>query len=312
MKPEAFHHPSKLPSSARQTILVAGASGLIGSAFTRAAEARGHTVRHLVRRAPKRSAEFEWNPTAHVINPDSLEGVDAVLNLSGASISKMPWTKTYRAELIASRLDSTNTLVAAINAMDAPPTRLLSGSAVGIYGDHPEVETLTESDSGSGFLAQLCEAWESAARAVTTPTRVTLLRTGLVLSADGGMLPVVARIAKLGGAGRLGNGRQVWPWIGIDDYSHALLHLLQSQLEGPVNMVAPANTSAAEFMRTLASVLKRPYLLPAPSFALRALLGEAAHELLLSNQPAQPTRLEADGFHFADTQLRPLLERLLR
>jgi uncharacterized protein (TIGR01777 family) len=311
MKPEAFHQPAKLPSSARQTILIAGASGLIGTAFTRAAETQGHTVRRLVRRPPTSSAEFAWNPKAHTIDPDALEGVTAVLNLSGASISKMPWSTAYKSELMSSRIDATNTLVTAINGMDAPPLRLLSGSAVGIYGDHPDVDTLSESDTGSGFLAELCQAWEAAALTVNESTRVTLLRTGLVLSQDGGMLPVVTRIAKLGGAGRLGTGRQVWPWISVDDYCRALLHLLQSDLDGPVNMAAPASTSAAEFMRTLASVLKRPYLLPAPSFALRALLGDAANELLLSNQPAKPTRLESDGFQFGDTQLRPLLERLL-
>lgn len=312
MRPEAFHQPNKPPSSARQIILIAGASGLIGTAFTRAAEAQGHTVRHLVRRPPKTSREFEWNPAEHTLDPDALEGVDAVLNLSGASISKMPWSKAYKSQLISSRLDATHTLVAAINAMDAPPKRLLSGSAVGIYGNRSDVETIPTDQTGTGFLAELCQDWEAAALETNTVTSVILLRTGLVLSADGGMLPVVARITRLGGAGRLGNGRQVWPWISLDDYCSALLHLVQSDVHGPVNMVAPSRTSAAEFMRTLAAVLKRPYLLPAPSFALRTLLGDAADELLLSSQPVNPSQLDADGFRFADTELRPLLERLLR
>lgn len=311
MKPEAFHQPSRLPQSAQQTILIAGASGLIGSAFTRVAVAHGHSVRHLVRRQPRTGAEFEWNPAEHGIDSKALNGVDTVLNLSGASISKMPWSASYKTALLSSRLDATRTLVSAINDMDAPPTRLLSGSAVGIYGDHPDVKTLTERDSGTGFLAELCQAWESAAEQVSERTAVTLLRTGLVLSAEGGMLPVVARIAKLGGAGKLGNGRQIWPWISIDDYCRALLHLVQSQLVGPVNLAAPSATSAAQFMRTLASVLHRPYLLPAPGFALRAVLGGAANELLLSNQPATPEKLEADGFRFEDTDLRAVLERLL-
>lgn len=311
MKPEAFPKPSLLPEAQRKVIVIAGASGLIGSAFTPTAEAQGHTVRHLVRRAPKSSTEFEWDPSARHLDPDALVDADVVINFSGASISKMPWTASYKRELLQSRLDATNTLVGAINEMDAPPSRLLSGSAVGIYGDAPDDVPLTEDAHGSGFLAGVCAEWEAAAEGVRPETSLTLLRTGLVLSDRGGMLPVVARITKLGGAGKLGNGRQHWPWISIDDYCRALLHLLHSELDGPVNLAGPVSTTAAEFMQTLAAVLHRPYLLPAPAFALRALLGDAARELLLANQPVSPAKLERDGFTFADTNLRALLERLL-
>jgi len=312
MKPEAFPQPVLLPAAQRKTVIIAGASGLIGTAFTAAASAVGHSVRHLVRRPPLAQHEFSWDPARYTIDPDALEGVDVVLNLSGASISKMPWTKQYKEELRASRLSATRTLVNAMHEADSAPGQFLSGSAVGIYGSIAEGEAIEDDQVGDGFLAQLCKEWESAALEVGPQTRVTLLRTGLVLSRDGGMLPVVTRIAKLGAAGKLGRGTQHWPWISIDDYSNALLYLMQSSVQGPVNMTAPVSTTAADFMRTLASVVHRPYLLPAPAFALRALLGEAANELLLSNQPVQPTQLLDEGFSFGDTDLRMLLTRLLR
>lgn len=311
MKPDAFPKPSLRPSQQRKVLVIAGASGLIGSALTPLAEAQGHTVRHLVRHTPRGNHEFEWNPSAHHIEADALVDADVVVNLSGASISKMPWTARYKRELLQSRLDATETLVHAMNAMDAPPGRFLSGSAVGIYGNASGDTPLTEDSHGTGFLADLCEEWENAALKVRPETAVTLLRTGLVLSNRGGMLPVVARIARLGGAGKLGNGRQHWPWISIDDYCTALLHMLQSGLSGPVNLTAPVKTTAAEFMRTLAEVLHRPYLLPAPAFALKAVLGDAGRDLLLANQPVSPAKLQDDGFTFRDTNLRALLERLL-
>lgn len=310
MKPDAFHQP-ELPS--RVTILIAGASGLIGTAFTHRARAVGHTIRHLVRRPAQSANEFSWDPVGRVIDSAALDGVDVVINLSGASISKMPWTKRYRGTLRESRLAATATLVDAIQAAPSPPSLLLSGSGVGVYGSVPaSVTTVTEdSPVGTGFLAELCADWEAAARRAEDHTSVTLLRTGLVLSPGGGMLPVVSRIAKLGGAGPLGNGRQQWPWISIDDYCAALLTLIEQPESGPVNLTAPQSASAAEFMRTLARVVHRPYLLPAPRFALRMALGTAADELLLANQPVRPTRLIERGFSFSDVELEATLKRLL-
>lgn len=313
MKPDAFPKPA-FEASAPQTILIAGASGLIGSAFTIRARALGHSVRHLVRRSPSNEFEYAWRPDAGSIDPDALEGVDTVINLSGASISKMPWTAKYKAELRSSRLSATSTLVEAMNGMDEPPKRFLSGSAVGIYGNSQGDLPLTEDADtahASGFLSELCRDWESAALRAER-SHVTLLRTGLVLAAEGGMLPVVARITKLGGAGKLGTGRQHWPWISLGDYTAALMHLLTSEVSGPVNLTAPESSTAAEFMRTLANVLRRPYLLPAPGFALKAILGDAADELLLANQPAVPSKLLADGFRFDDVELEGLLSHLLR
>ena len=313
MKPDAFHQPQLPNRVTPRTILIAGASGLIGTAFTHRARAVGHTVRHLVRRPAQSADEFSWNPAGRMIDAAALDGVDTVMNLSGASISKMPWTKRYRGTLRQSRLDATTTLVDAIQAASAPPSLLLSGSGVGVYGSVPAAVTAVteESPVGTGFLAELCAEWESAARRAEHRTTVTLLRTGLVLSAAGGMLPVVTKIAKLGGAGPLGNGRQQWPWISIDDYCSALLTLIEEPGSGPVNLTAPQSASAAEFMRTLARVVRRPYLLPAPKFALRMALGTAADELLLANQPVQPTRLSERCFEFFDVELEATLKRLL-
>lgn len=316
MKPEAFAQPNRQPSHSK-TLLISGASGLIGTAVTAAARKKGHEVRHLVRRSPAAAHEFSFAPERGEVDERAFEGVDAVINLSGASISKMPWTTRYKELLVRSRLDATNTIVAAINRMDVPPAQLLSGSAVGIYGSHSSDAPLDESASGTGFLADLCRQWEDAALAAEPKTSVTLLRTGLVLSATGGMLPVVSRITKLGGAGRLGSGRQHWPWISLSDYTAALLYLtgLESRnpsvVRGPVNLCVPEATTEAEFMRTLATVLHRPYLLPAPAFALKLLLGDAANELLLANQPAVPKRLLNAGFRFTDVNLRGFLQREL-
>lgn len=316
MKPEAFAQPNLEPSHSK-TLLISGASGLIGTAFTAAARKKGHEVRHLVRRSPAAAYEFSFAPERGEVDGRAFEGVDAVINLSGASISKMPWTRRYKELLVRSRLDATNTIVAAINRMDVPPAQLLSGSAVGIYGNHSSDAPLDESANGTGFLADLCRQWEDAALAAEPTTSVTLLRTGLVLSASGGMLPVVSRITKLGGAGRLGSGRQHWPWISLGDYTAALMHLAglesrsSSAIPGPVNLCVPEAATEEEFMRTLASVLHRPYLLPAPAFALKLLLGDAANELLLANQPAVPKRLLNAGFRFTDVNLRGLLQREL-
>lgn len=311
MKPAAFAAPKLLPAAQRRTIVIAGASGLIGSAFSERARQLGHTVRSLVRRAPSADSEFEWHPETGHIDAAALQGADVVLNLSGASISKMPWTRQYREVLTTSRLAATNTLVQAINDADAPPAILLSGSAVGIYGSSPSNTPLTESASGTGFLAQLCAQWEAAAANVRPETTLTLLRTSLVLSGSGGMLPVVARLTRLGAAGPLGNGKQHWPWISIDDYVAALLRLIAQPVSGPVNMASPTLTTAAEFMRTLAHVLHRPYALPAPAFALRLALGQAAENLLLANQPVSVDKLANAGFTAHDTDLEATLARLL-
>jgi uncharacterized protein (TIGR01777 family) len=280
------------------TVLVSGASGFIGTELVRQLEADGHTVRTLVRSAPTSDAEVSWSPSAGTIDVAALEGVDAVVNLSGASTGKLPWTKSYKKEILDSRVDATRTLAKAISVAKKPPTVFLNGSAVGFYGDRPN-ETLTEqSAKGSGYFPGVVEEWEAAAHGVTTTaTRIVTFRTGVVVGHGGAFTPLIP-LTRAGLGSRFGSGKQVWPWISLQDEAAAIVHLLTSTLGGPVNLVGPTPASSDEITRALAKKLKRWYLFRIPAWAIRALLGEAGHELLLTDEKTTPAKLLADGFVF--------------
>ncbi|WGD38262.1 TIGR01777 family oxidoreductase [Lysinibacter sp. HNR] len=295
-----------------KTILIAGASGLIGNELTQRATAEGYHVRHLVRRDPAHPHEYHWDPSSGLIDDRALHDADVLVNLSGASLSKLPWGANYKKKIYYSRIDSTNTLVQALRRSDAPPRVFLSASAVGYYGNRPHEELTDSSAHGTGFLADVCVDWEAAAYAAPSHVRVITLRTGVVLSRTGGVLPLLRRIALLGGAGPLGSGAQYWPWISLRDHVAAQLHLVTSELSGPVDLVGTEQTQASELMRAVAHAVKRPYWLPAPRFALVALLGDAARELLLSDQRVRPQRLLDSGYTFQDPKLAPLLTELFK
>jgi uncharacterized protein (TIGR01777 family) len=280
-------------------VLIAGASGTIGSEVIRQLEAEGHTAVRLVRREATGPAEVSWSPAEGRLDPAALDGVDAVVNLSGASISRVPWTAGYRRKLLDSRISATRTLTQAMAAASTPPAVFLSGSAEGFYGDRPG-ETLTEdSPRGLGFLPEVTDAWESAARQAPAGTRVVLLRTGLVLAGAGALTPL-RLMTNLGVSGPLGGGRQQWPWISLYDEAAAIVHLLaSSSLSGPVNLVGPTPATADRLMRYLARRSHRPYLVPAPRFALTLILGDAGRELLLADRRLSAAKLLEDGFTFA-------------
>jgi uncharacterized protein (TIGR01777 family) len=293
-----------------KTVLIAGGSGFIGTELARQLEADGHTPLILVRRPARTATERSWDPEAGWIKTSIIDGVDAVVNLSGASISRLPWTLPYKREILQSRLQATGTLAEAIRRSDSPPAVFLSGSAVGFYGDRPG-ETLTEaSGQGTGFLAKVTEAWERAAAPAAEATRVTFLRTGLVIGKGGGALKPLALIAKAGLAGPLGSGEQIWPWVSLRDEAAAIRHLLDSSLEGPVNLVGPRPVSAAVVVRELTEKLRKPYWLPAPAWALKAALADAGRDLLLADQDVSSQKLTADGFTFADQTIDAALEQL--
>ena len=291
-------------------IVIGGASGLIGTALGRSLETDGHEVVRLVRRPARGAGEAEWDPLAGTLDPRVLSGADAVVNLSGASLGKLPWTAAYRSTILWSRLSATRTLVDAMNRAEQPPAAFLSGSAVGYYGDRPG-ETLTEDSSrGAGFLADVVVAWEDSALAAPDAVRTVLLRNGIVVDLAGVLKPL-APLTRFGVAGPLGSGRQFWPWIGLQDEVRAITHLLTSTLSGPVNLCGPQAARADDLMFELARRMNRPYLLRVPTFALKALLGDAADGLLLSDQRVEPRRLLDDGFPFSTPTVEQALAEAL-
>lgn len=277
-------------------VLLAGASGYIGTELHRSLRAQGHQTVRLVRREAAADDEVHWKPHEGWMPGGIMDEVDAVVNLSGASLGRLPWTPGWKRQIFQSRIRATHTLTDAMRTATTPPSVFLSGSAVGFYGDRPG-EHLTESaPRGTGFLADVVDGWEKAARRAPDGVRVVTLRSGLVVG-QGGMLSLVELQARLGLAGPLGGGQQHWPWITLPDEVAAIRHLLTEPVSGPVNVVAPTLTTAERLMKAFTTELHRPYLLPAPralvSFAL-----QDARDLLLSDAAVIPERLIESDFEF--------------
>jgi uncharacterized protein len=294
-------------------ILISGASGLIGSALARAAIAAGHTVIPLVRKRGTPSS-VHWDPEAGTLDPASLEGTDAVVHLAGESIASRRWTKAQKARILDSRVRGTQLLASTLSRMKRTPAVMVSASAIGVYGDCGE-RILTESSPvGNDFLAGVCREWERATAAASSAgIRVVHLRTGIVLSRDGGALPKMATPFTFGAGGKIGSGRQYMSWIDLEDEAQVILHCLQTEsLKGPVNSVGPTPATNSEFTKALGRALSRPSILPLPAFAARLLLGEMADALLLSSQRVEPLKLRSSGYVFRSTNLEDTLRRILR
>jgi uncharacterized protein len=279
-------------------IAVTGSHGLIGGALVSDLRASGHDVVQLVRGTPRGPGQIEWDPGGGSVDLPGLAGVEAAVHLAGAGVGDKRWTDEYKRDVRDSRVLGTRTLVRALTSLDPLPRVLVSGSAIGYYGERGD-EVLTESSGkGESFLSDVVEAWEAeAVPATKAGIRVVHPRTGLVLSASGGAFRQVLLLAKLGLAGPIGNGRQWWSWITMADEVAALQHLIDSELTGPVNLTAPAPARNIEVIRALAAAMHRPALVPAPAFALRLILGEFAGEVLAS-QRVVPNRLLESGFSF--------------
>ena len=281
-------------------VAVTGSSGLIGTALAEALRRGGHEVAPLVRRPPG-PGEIRWDPrTADGgLNPAALDGVDAVVHLSGAPIAGGRWTEARKQKLRASRVQSTQALVAALAAAKSPPSALLSGSAVGWYGDTGEHEVDESAPAGTGFLADLVRDWEAAAQpARDAGVRVVNLRSGVVLSRRGGMLGMLAPLFQFGLGARIGPGTQFISWISLTDHVGAVRYLLDhTDIDGPVNLTAPAPVTNAAFTAALARALHRPAVLWVPAPVLRAGAGEMSSELL-GSQRVLPRRLTEAGFAF--------------
>lgn len=285
------------------SVLVAGASGFIGTPLVRALREAGHHVTTLVRREPRTPTEFRWAPGERPLDPAVLDGADVVVNLAGANLGKLPWTDAYRREILSSRVDATTTLVDAMLAAATPPRVFLSGSASGVYGDRPVDVLEDDAAPGTGFLAEVCTAWEAAARRAPEGVRVVLLRTGIVVGQGGGALAPLVPLTKAGVGSRLGTGGQWWPWIALEDEVGAIVHLATADdVEGPVNLAGPEPAVAERITKRVAHDLHRPYLFRVPAFALRTLLREAADQMLLSNQRLVPTKLLGSGYTFRYTR----------
>jgi uncharacterized protein (TIGR01777 family) len=305
-------------------IAITGSSGLIGTALTSQLRADGHAVLRLVRRSPRAADEVNWWPH----DPDgavggavgggatramaALEGVDAVVNLAGAPIAQGRWTAARKREIRASRVDGTERLAATLAKLRRRPSVLLSGSAIGWYGDTGDQAVTEAAPCGSGFLAGVVRDWEAAAGpAAAAGIRVVRLRTGLVLSADGGLLGRLRPPFRLGLGASLGAGTQFMSWITMADWVSAVGFLLATpEVAGPVNLTAPNPVRNSEFTTALATALRRRALLRVPASALRLALGEAAGEILASSQ-VLPQRLLAAGYQFRHTSIEAALAQAL-
>ncbi|MCR2801504.1 TIGR01777 family oxidoreductase [Microbacterium sp. zg-Y818] len=279
-------------------VVLAGASGLIGSALAESLRADGIAVTTLVRRAPAAPDEVEWLTDDSPLNPDVLAGADAVVGLNGASIGRFPWTEAYKHELLWSRITPTQAIARAVRDLGDDAPAFLSSSAVGYYGSAPGERLAETAGRGETFLADLCGEWETAAFAAGDRARVVALRTAPVVHREGVLKPLLL-LTRAGVSGPIGRGTQAWPWISLDDEVRAIRHLIDADVEGPVNLSGPTRATANDLGFALAVQLNRPYLVRAPAWAMRLVLGPDATEALLTTDAfVVPHVLEATGFDF--------------
>ncbi len=295
-------------------VAITGASGLIGSALADSLRSDGHQVL-AISRAPKDADGIRWDPSAGTIDASRLEGIDAVVHLAGQPIAARPWTSAQRRAIAESRRTGTDLIARTLAGLDAPPAVLVSGSAIGAYGDRGE-EVLTEASSlGHDFLADVCRDWEQAtAPAAEAGIRVVTIRTGIVLAASGGALGAQLPIFKLGLGGKAGNGRQWMPWITIDDEVGAIRFLLDhADVSGPVNLVSPEPVTNAAFTKAVGRALHRPTILNVPR-AIRHLplgIGDLAGSLLFSSARVVPEVLIDAGYTYRHTDLDEAMRSVL-
>ena len=292
-------------------VAVSGASGLIGSALVPSLRSSGHEVLRLVRHGATEADAIRWDPATGELDTSRLQGVDALVNLSGENLGKR-WTGARKRAILDSRVQSTTLLARTAAALDPKPSVLVVASAVGIYGDRGDEILTEESSAGAGFLADVVRAWEAAADpAREAGIRVVHLRQGIVISKDGGALKPMLLPFKLGVGGRVGSGKQWWSWVGRDDLVAAYAHVLAGDLAGTVNATAPNPATNEQFTKALGSALHRPTVLPVPAFAARTLFGEMGQAMLLGGQRVLPARLVEAGFDFSTPTIDVGLERAL-
>ena len=301
-------------------ILVSGARGLVGSALVPLLSASGHRAVRLVRTesadaqtSVQDDAAVVWDPQAGDGRPDAFEGFDAVIHLAGENIASGRWTEGLKRRIRDSRVVGTRRLCEILAQCAQPPKAFLCASAIGYYGDRGD-EVLTEqSTPGTGFLADVCRDWEAAVEPLAAAgPRIVRLRTGVVLSPDGGALKKMLLPFRLGLGGVIGDGTQYLSWIALDDVTGAIRHALETDsVSGPVNVVSPEPVTNRDYTHTLGKVVARPTVLPLPAFAARLALGEAADALLLASTRVEPARLTQTGYTFRYPMLEGALRHLL-
>lgn len=275
-------------------------------------QGRGYEVVRLVRGPASGRDQISWDPS-QPLSPDVVSGFHAVIHLAGETIAGR-WTEAKKQRILDSRLQGTRHLAEALAKASVAPGVFVSASAVGYYGNRGDEVLREESSSGEQFLSEVCRQWEGAATpAVQAGIRTVHPRFGVVLSAEGGALPKMLTPFRMGLGGKIGDGRQWWSWIAVDDVGGALLHILDNEaLRGPVNLVSPNPVTSAEFTEVLAKVLRRPAIFPMPAFAARVAFGEMADELLLASQRVEPSKLIASAYKFRHPGLEPALRHILR
>jgi uncharacterized protein len=295
-------------------IAITGSTGLIGEALITSLTSDGHRIHRIVRdRAKAGPDDVVWDLATRSVDRAQLEGVDAVVHLAGEPIGASRWTPEVKQRIRDSRTVGTELIATAVAELDVPPAVLVSGSAVGVYGDRG-AEVLTEaSAAGEDFLAEVCVAWEAAAApARAAGIRVVHPRTGVVIAEGGPLIDKIELPFKLGVGGRVGSGRQYVPWISLEDEVRALRFLIGSDLTGPVNLAAPEPATNQDLTAALGEVLRRPTVLPIPAAAIRLLYGEMGETLATVSQRVVPERLLAAGFTFRHTRLVDALRVALR
>ncbi len=291
-------------------ILVSGASGPIGKALLPALAAEGHEIVRLVRKPSKDSDEIQWD-VSQTLPPATVSGFHAIIHLAGETIAGR-WTNSKKQRILDTRVQGTRNLAQAAAQAEIKPKAFISASAIGYYGNRGDEVLKEDSGSGNGFLAEVCRQWEGATRAAADAgIRTVHPRFGLVLSKQGGALPKMLLPFRLGLGGRISTGRQWWSWVAIEDLVGAILHALNQDLHGAINVASPNPVTNAKFTQILSTVLSRPAIFPMPAFAARLAFGQMGEELLLASQRVSPAKLQASNYQFRFTELKRCLESLL-
>ena len=295
-------------------ILITGASGLIGTALQRSFDEIGHELLLASRKEAKDSQHIQWDVEKGFSELERLEGIDAVVHLAGESVFGLSWSDAKKKAIRDSRVDGTRSVVEAISKLKARPNVLVAASAIGFYGDRGDEEMTESSAAGDTFLAEVSKEWESEARrAEDAGIRTVLLRTGIILSKDGGALGTMLLPFKLGIGGVVGSGKQWMSWISIDDHIRVINYAIENEnVRGAVNSVSPNPVTNGEFTKTLGEVLYRPTILPLPSFAVNMVFGEMGDALLLASTRVVPKRLEDAGFEFKYPELKTAIEHAVK
>jgi uncharacterized protein (TIGR01777 family) len=295
-------------------VLITGASGLIGTALQRSFKEKSYEMLLASRTEAKDAEHIQWDVESGFSEAGKLEGVDAIVHLAGESVSGLRWTDDKKKAIRDSRVLGTRSVVETISKLKAKPKVLVAASAIGFYGDRGDDEMTETSSAGDTFLAEVSKDWEAEARrAEDSGIRTVLLRTGIVLSKDGGALGTMLTPFKFGVGGVVGNGKQWMSWISLDDHIRVINYAIENEnVRGAVNSVAPNPVTNEEFTKTLGEVLYRPTILPLPAFAVNMVFGEMGDALLLASTRVVPKRLEDAGFQFEYPELKPAIEHAIR